>query len=81
MVNEAEKYKDEDDKQRDRVQAKNGLESYTFHLKSTIDDDKVKNQISKADRDKIEKKCNETLSWLESNQVSTQISLCLYMLR
>ncbi len=30
MVEEAEKYKAEDDSQRDRVQAKNALESYCF---------------------------------------------------
>merc|ERR1712059_35747 len=32
MVNEAEKYKDEDDKQREKVQAKNSLESYCFNM-------------------------------------------------
>jgi L1 cell adhesion molecule like protein len=33
MVQEAEKYKSEDDAQRDRVAAKNGLESYAYQLK------------------------------------------------
>merc|ERR1719305_760680 len=37
MVNDAEKYKAEDDKQRDKVSAKNGLESYCFNIKSTIE--------------------------------------------
>merc|ERR1711874_340559 len=36
MVNEAEKYKEEDEKEAARVQAKNGLESYAYSLKSTL---------------------------------------------
>merc|ERR1711930_10361 len=42
MVNEAEKYKAEDEKQRDRIQAKNSLESYCFNMKTTIEDEKMK---------------------------------------
>ena len=42
MVNDAEKYKDEDDKQRDRIQARNSLESYAFNLKSTWKTKKLK---------------------------------------
>merc|ERR1711923_101302 len=37
MVNDAERFKDEDDKQKERITAKNGLESYIFNLKSTLD--------------------------------------------
>merc|ERR1712121_412633 len=42
MVNDAEKFKDEDDKQKDRIAAKNGLESYIFNLKSSLDNEEVK---------------------------------------
>lgn len=42
MVREADQYKQEDDKQRDRVQAKNSLESYAFNIKSTVEDEKLK---------------------------------------
>ena len=42
MVKDAEKYKAEDDQQRDKVQAKNSLESYAYNMKSTVEDDKVK---------------------------------------
>ena len=41
MVQEAEKYRGEDEIQRDRVSAKNGLESYCFNIKQTMEDDKV----------------------------------------
>merc|ERR1711902_395323 len=42
MVNDAEKFKDEDDKQKERISAKNNLEAYCFNIKSTIDDEKFK---------------------------------------
>ena len=45
MVNEAEKYKVDDEKQKDRVSAKNSLESYCFNMKSTVEDEKVKDKI------------------------------------
>ncbi len=41
-VKDAEDYKAEDDKQRDRIGVKNSLESYAFNMKSTVEDDKIK---------------------------------------
>jgi L1 cell adhesion molecule like protein len=41
MVEEAEKFRNEDEAQRDRVAAKNGLESYCFNIKQTMEDEKV----------------------------------------
>lgn len=69
MVQEAEKYKAEDDVQRDKVAAKNGLESYAFNMKSTVEDEKLKSKISDEDKQKILDKCNEVISWLDRNQV------------
>jgi heat shock protein 1/8 len=69
MVNEAEKYKAEDESQRDRVAGKNSLESYAFNMKSTIEDEKLKDKISEDDKKKILDKCNEVISWLDSNQL------------
>merc|ERR1712181_60921 len=69
MVNEAEKYKAEDEKQRDRISAKNGLESYCFNMKSTMDEEKVKSAISDSDKKKIEEKCDECIKWLDANQM------------
>merc|ERR1719229_1929781 len=46
MVNEADKYREEDEKQRERVSAKNALESYAFSMKQTIEDEKQRERIS-----------------------------------
>merc|ERR1711950_20438 len=64
MVNDAEKYKAEDEKQKERISAKNNLESYCFNMKSTLDDEKLKDKISDSDQKTIMDKCNETIAWL-----------------
>ena len=60
----------EDDKQKDRISAKNGLESYCFNMKTTIEDEKVKDKISEEDRKKISDKCDEAIKWLDANQLA-----------
>jgi len=67
MVQEAEKYKSEDEANRDRVQAKNNLESYAYNMKSTIEDEKVKDKISDEDKKAIQEKCQDIIKWLEEN--------------
>jgi len=70
MVADAEKFKDEDNKQKERIDAKNGLESYCFNMKSTVEDEKLKDKISGSDRKTIEDKCDETIKWLDQNQTA-----------
>ncbi|KAK8404747.1 hypothetical protein O3P69_007770 [Scylla paramamosain] len=70
MVNEADKYRAEDERQRERINAKNSLESYCFNMKSTVDDDKVKDKIPESERTSILDKCNETIQWLDANQLA-----------
>jgi len=70
MVNDAEKFKAEDDKQKDRVSAKNELESYCFNMKTTLDDEKVKDKISEDDTKTITDKCDEAIKWLDANQLA-----------
>merc|ERR1739848_611156 len=55
MVSDAEKFKAEDDKQKERIAAKNGLESYCFNMKSTIEDEKFKDKIAEGDKKTITK--------------------------
>jgi len=72
MVNDADKYKAEDEKQKSRISAKNGLESYAFHMKSTVEDEKLKDKIGADDKKTIVDKCNDVISWLDSNQLAEQ---------
>nr|XP_045606727.1 heat shock cognate 71 kDa protein-like isoform X1 [Procambarus clarkii] len=68
MVQDAEKYKADDENQRERIAAKNSLESYCFNMKSTVEDEKFKDKVSSTDRSKILDACNEAIKWLDSNQ-------------
>merc|ERR1712211_16887 len=69
MVNDAEKFKAEDEVQKERIAAKNGLESYCFNMKSTMEDENLKTKISEEEKKTIITKCDEALKWLESNQL------------
>jgi len=68
MVSEAEKFKAEDDANRNRIEAKNGLENYCFSLKSSIDSEQVKDKIDEGDKKTLEEKIEETTKWLDVNQ-------------
>merc|ERR1712121_335951 len=70
MVNDAEKFKADDEKHKERISAKNGLESYCFNMKTTIEDEKVKDKISEDDMKKINDKCDEAIKWLDANQLA-----------
>merc|ERR1711902_268744 len=50
MVNDAEKFKADDEKQKERIAAKNGLESYCFNMKSTMEDENLKAKISEEEK-------------------------------
>jgi L1 cell adhesion molecule like protein len=68
MLSEAEKYKEEDEAEAARIQAKNGLESYAYSLKNTLSEGKL--QISDDDKKKVEDKISGVIGWLDSNQTA-----------
>merc|ERR1711990_929748 len=70
MVNDAEKFKGEDDKQKERISAKNGLESYIFNLKSSVDNEEVKKKLSPDELSSAQKVLDSALQWLDSNQLA-----------
>jgi len=72
MVNEAEKYKAQDEEQKERISAKNHLESYAFQMKSTMEDEKLKDKISEEDKKAVLDKCKEVIDWLDMNQSATK---------
>ncbi|CAD6993971.1 heat shock protein 68 [Ceratitis capitata] len=65
MVNEAEKYADEDEKQRQRIAARNQLESYVFSVKQAAEE--AGSKLSQSDKNHVLEKCNETVNWLDAN--------------
>ncbi|RWS26375.1 heat shock cognate 71 kDa protein-like protein [Leptotrombidium deliense] len=70
LVKDAEMYKEADDKQRERIQAKNSLESYCFSLKQTMEDPNVTSKISNEEKKKVIEKVQDTLTWAEHNTLA-----------
>lgn len=70
MVQEAERYKAEDEKVKKKVEAKNALENYAYNMRNTVRDDKVGGKLDPADKQKIEKEIEETIDWLDRNQLA-----------
>jgi heat shock 70kDa protein 1/2/6/8 len=67
MVNEAEKFKGEDEKIKKRVEAKNALENYCFSMKNTLNDEKLRDKFTEEDKTVIEETSKEGIQWMEGN--------------
>jgi len=67
MVQDAERFKDEDEKLRKKVAAKNTLENYCFQLKSTMNDEKLSDKLTAEDKQSIEDLVKEGLQFVEGN--------------
>merc|ERR1712146_340457 len=72
MVQEAEKYKEEDEAHTKKIEAKNSLENYAYSMRNTINEEGVKDKIDAADKETLEKAINDAISWLDSNQMAEQ---------
>ncbi|XP_008299843.1 78 kDa glucose-regulated protein [Stegastes partitus] len=69
MVNDAERFADEDKKLKERIDARNELESYAYSLKNQIGDkEKLGGKLSDDDKEAIEKAVEEKIEWMESHQ-------------
>merc|ERR1711904_321154 len=70
MVQEAERYRAEDEAQKVKIEAKNGLENYCFTMRTTLPEEKLQDKFEGDDKDKIEKAVQEALDWLDKNQLA-----------
>jgi heat shock protein 1/8 len=67
MVREAEKFKAEDEATKEKVEAKNGLENYTYSLRSSLRDEKVASALGESDKKIVEDAVEDAIKWLEAN--------------
>ncbi|CAI9094750.1 OLC1v1030538C1 [Oldenlandia corymbosa var. corymbosa] len=70
MVEEAAKYKWEDEEHKKKVEAKNALENYAYNMRNTVKDDKIGGKLDRADKKKIEVAIESSIQWLEGNQLA-----------
>ncbi|CAC5423058.1 HSPA1s [Mytilus coruscus] len=68
MVSEAEKYKDEDEKQKQRVSARNQLENYIFSVKQATNDSGDK--LTAQEKETVTTACEDSLKWLDQNSLA-----------
>jgi L1 cell adhesion molecule like protein len=68
MVNDAEKFKAEDELVKKKVEAKNGFENYCFQMKNTLNDEKLKEVFTEEEKKTVQETSAEGLQWLEGNQ-------------
>ncbi|KAI7894962.1 hsp71-like protein [Mucor mucedo] len=72
MVNDAEKYKAEDEAAAARIQAKNGLESYAYNLRNTLQEEKVSTKLEAADKEKLDAAVKEAIEWLDNSHEASK---------
>jgi heat shock protein 1/8 len=71
MVSEAEKFKADDEKVRERIESKNKLENYLYSLKSTVlSEQKMKDALG-SDLVKVESLVKSGLDWLDTTTDTT----------
>lgn len=72
MVHQAELFKQEDDTNRLRVEAKNSLEQYCYNVRNSLMEEQVKQKLSVDDRARTEEKIRETLEWVDRNTLASR---------
>jgi len=69
MVEEAEEFAEEDKKIKERIDARNSLETYAYNMKNTVSDsDKLGDKLEESDKSTIQDAVKEVLEWLDENQ-------------
>ena len=72
LVKEAEKFKDEDNKVKERIEAKNTLEQYCYQVRQTLGEEKLKDKFSEEEKKNIEAKVDEILKWVNDNPAASK---------
>ncbi|AQL07641.1 Heat shock 70 kDa protein 5 [Zea mays] len=70
MVQEAEKYKTEDEEVKRKVEARNALENYAYNMRNTVRDEKIASKLPADDKKKIEDTIEDAIKWLDGNQLA-----------
>ena len=70
MVVDAEKFKNEDEAQKEKVAAKNSLEAYIFNMKASLDQPEISNKMAEADLSAARSALDGALAWLDRNQLA-----------
>jgi heat shock protein 1/8 len=64
LVQQAEQFKEEDDKMRKKVEAKNTLESLLYQGKTSVNDEKAKDKVTEEDKKAVTDLADEIIAWM-----------------
>lgn len=70
MIKEGEKFKEEDDRLKEKVESKNNLENYLYKMKGTADDTNA--NLSEDDRQVVKDLVEEKLKWMDDNTTASK---------
>jgi len=70
MVADAKKYKEEDERQREKIDARNSLENYAFSVKHAVEDSNAESKLCSAEIDMAKRKAIEVIDWLDRNSLA-----------
>lgn len=68
MLADADRYKEEDERQKERVSSKNRLENYVYSVKQAVEQHGGK--LSQSDRSSVARECENCVKWLDANQTA-----------
>ncbi|KAB8147013.1 Hsp70 family protein, partial [Raoultella ornithinolytica] len=68
MLSEAERYKEEDERQKVRIAAKNQLESYVFNVKQALDE--AGDKLTESEKNSAKRECDAVIQWLDNNNLA-----------
>ena len=67
MVDEAEQFKDEDEKLKKQKECFNALENFCYGTKNSLDNEALKDKLTDENKETIVKSCDETIAWLNEH--------------
>ena len=67
MVADAERFKDDDIKAKQVIEARNNFENLVYQFKSTLSDEKIASQLDETLKEKLTSIIDEDVKWLEQN--------------
>lgn len=70
MIKESEMFKEEDEKQKQRVESRNSLESYLYNTRNTVNDSNVK--LNDDQRNQLKELIDEKTNWLDNNTTASK---------
>jgi molecular chaperone DnaK (HSP70) len=77
LVQETERYKAEEEANKQKTEAKNALENYIFQIKNSInDDEKLTGKVSGKEQKKVLDVVQSTIQWFDSNNENAENFSC-----